>query len=273
MVTTVCSEFRTADGVRLAFEDVGSGQVLLWQHGLGADRGQPAEVCPELPGWRRITLECRGHGCSELGDPARLTIAQFADDALALLDHLGVAQAVVGGISLGAGIGLRLAALHPTRVRSLLLARPAWVDAPAGESQAAYVEVAELIERLGVVEGARQFEGSPRLARIEQVAPDNARSLRWFFTRARPDTTVALLSRIPRQWPGFTLVQLQQIGAPTLVIGNDQDDAHPLAHARRLADMLPRARLVQITSKSLDRAAHVAEFRAALAAFVQETLT
>ena len=60
--------FRTEDGCLLAYEEVGEGTPVLWQHGLGADRNQPAEVFPATSGIRRITLECRGHGNSELGE-------------------------------------------------------------------------------------------------------------------------------------------------------------------------------------------------------------
>ena len=262
--------FTTADGCRLAFEDVGSGPVVLWQHGLGAARSQPAEAFPpDLP-WRRITLECRGHGGSDLGDPEHLSMATFADDAIALLDHLGVERAVVGGISLGAGVGLRLAALHPHRVRGLILARPAWLDGPSLATQAAYREVAEAIRVHGVEEGARRFEQSLNLARIEREAPDNAVSLRGFFSRARPETTVALLSRIPLSWPGITPAAMGALVVPTLVIGNDRDDAHPLAYARQLAQWIPGAQLRQITSKSTDRAAYVREFRHALADFLTQ---
>ena len=110
------SSFVTGDGCRLAYETAGEGSPVLWQHGLGADRKQPAEVFPSIAVVRRITLECRGHGDSSLCDPERLSIAGFAEDALALLDHLHIAKAVVGGISLGAAIALRLAAFHPDRV-------------------------------------------------------------------------------------------------------------------------------------------------------------
>ena len=140
--------FRTEDGCLLAYEDSGQGMPVLWQHGLGADRNQPAEVFPAIEGIRRLTLECRGHGNSELGDPTRLSIATFEADALALLDHLEITQAIVGGISLGAAISMRLAALHPERVAGLILARPAWVEGPSN-TMAPYLEIAELIKNFG----------------------------------------------------------------------------------------------------------------------------
>ena len=56
------------------------GPPVLFQHGLGGDAAQVAEVFPDAPPARRITLECRGQGGSSFGPPGRLSIATFADD-------------------------------------------------------------------------------------------------------------------------------------------------------------------------------------------------
>ena len=96
--------FRTRDGCTLGYVDEGAGLPVLWQHGLGATQAQPAEVFPASSRLRRITLECRGHGDSELGAPEALSITRFTEDAAELLDHLHIGRAVVGGISLGAAI-------------------------------------------------------------------------------------------------------------------------------------------------------------------------
>ena len=72
-----------------------------------------------------------GEFSSSMGDPGRLSIAQFATDVTALLDRLSIDTAVLGGISLGAAISMRLAASFPWRIKGLILARPAWVDEAA----------------------------------------------------------------------------------------------------------------------------------------------
>lgn len=260
--------FTTADGCRLAYQVVGEGLPVLWQHGLGADHEQPAEVFPPLPGICRITLECRGHGASELGDPERLSIKCFTADAVALLDHLEIDQAVIGGISLGAAIALQLGALHSRRVSGLILGRPAWVDAPSLETMAPYLEVAQLLKDYGAREGADRFETSQTLASVEAISPDNARSLRWFFTRPNPESTIALLSRIPGDTPGISSEMFKQIKMPTLIVVNAQDYVHPLVHGERLQDLLPNATLRTITSKSINRERYIVEFKHALAEFL-----
>ncbi|TIS88492.1 alpha/beta hydrolase [Mesorhizobium sp.] len=262
--------FTTVDGCALTFDVAGKGQPVLWQHGLGAPLDQPLEVFPENTALQRITLMCRGHGASALGDPSRLSIAQFADDAVALLDHLGIEQAAVGGISLGAAIALRLASLNAARVAKLVLARPAWVDAPSIERQHGYHVAAQYLEEYGVDEGAERFRASPEFFEVLAASPDNAASLIGFFKRPRPDSTIALLSRIPLDWPGVSRARIEAIRQPALVIGNDQDYVHPLAYARELAGLIPGARLAEITSKTIDGAAYVAEFRDALAGFLAD---
>jgi pimeloyl-ACP methyl ester carboxylesterase len=259
--------FRTEDGCLLAYEEVGEGVPVLWQHGLGADRNQPAEVFPAIPGIRRITLECRGHGNSDLGDTNRLSIATFAADAVALLDHLGIRQAIVGGISLGAALSVRLAALHSNRVAGLILARPAWVVGPS-TTLAPYLKIAALLREFGAREGALRFEASAALAAVAAVSPDNAASLRLFFSQPNPANTIALLSTIPSDSPGIDAETIAMIRVPTLIIGTDQDFVHPLAYAERLQQILPHATLQRITSKSINKDQYKLDFREALSRFL-----
>lgn len=260
--------FATQDGCTLEFDVAGKGTPVLWQHGLGAPLSQPVEVFPDHPALQRITLMCRGHGASELGDPDRLTMAQFADDALALLDHLGLETAAVGGISLGAAISLRLASGHPLRVTRAVLARPAWVDGPSIDRQGAYAQVARFLSAYGLENGRRRFGASEDYRRVGTESPDNAASLISYFDRPRPDTTIALLSRLPLSWPGIDRDAMAAIRRPTLIIGNNQDFVHPLEYARILASLIPGARFAELTSKTINRDAYVAEFKATLAGFL-----
>jgi pimeloyl-ACP methyl ester carboxylesterase len=262
--------FTTEDGALLAYQDVGSGPPVVWQHGLGADRQQPSEVFPGNVSVRRITLECRGHGESHLGDPARLSIAQFATDVTALLDQLGVEAAVLGGISLGAAVSMRLAATIPSRVKALILARPAWVDEPAPATMRPFLLVAELLKAFGREEGLRRFEQSEQLASVERISPDNAASLRSFFAHPQQQSTIELLSRIPKDGPGLSRRDLAAIAAPTLVIGNAEEYVHPLSYAVQLKNLISGASLQVITSKTVDRVLYQSQFCGTLASFLRD---
>jgi len=259
--------FLTSDGCRLSYESAGQGLPVVWQHGLGADRRQPADVFPDLPGIRRITLECRGHGDSELGDPKRLSIASFSEDVIALMDHLGVRKAVVGGISLGGAIALRLAALHSARTCGLMIARPAWVDGPSLETMSPYAAVAQCIAESGTEAGLEGFLHSEELRKVQRVSPDNALSLQAFFARADPESTVQLLSRIAKDSPSVGDL-ISTVSVPALIIANDQEFVHPLAYALTLQSKLPCAKLRIITSKTIDACAYREEFARSLREFL-----
>ena len=260
--------FKTADGCAIHYVDEGDGVPVLWQHGLGATQAQAAEVFPQARGFRRITMECRGHAGSELGAMEALSIEQFTDDATRLLDHLGVSRAVVGGISLGAAIALRLAAFHPERVSALIIARPAWLDERVPERMQIYLDVAELLAQHGSAQGLERLQASERYRLLMSASPDNAASMRSFFQRENPASTVALLSRIPAQGLGVTREQMSRLALPTLVIANEGDYVHSVAMATEVAGLIPGAELKIIPSKNSAREAYVEAFKAALDEFL-----
>ena len=263
------SGFINRDGVALHYEDVGSGPAVIFQHGLGGDAAQVREVFPERPPVRRITLECRAQGRSAAGPVSGFTIASFAGDVAVLAGRLGIARAVVGGISMGAAIALRLAVTRPDLVGALVLARPAWLFAPAPDNMKPIAFVADLLRAHDPETARDMFERSETAARLSREAPDNLASLRGYFARPDPAVTAALLGAIAADGAGVTERDARRIAVPTLVIGCGADAVHPLGLAARLAATIPDARLIEVTSKSADRARYVAEFRSALSVFLE----
>lgn len=258
------------DGVNLAVYEEGEGEPFVFQHGLCGDQAQPGQVFPADAGFRRITVECRGHGISDVGPKAALSIATFADDIAGYLAARGMERPVVGGISMGAAIALRLAVRRPELVRALVIARPAWICAANPENMAPNRIAGELLDRYPAEEARRRFEASPLAEDLKRDGPDNLASVRGFFTREPIDVTAALLRAISTDGPGITEAEVSAIAVPTLVIGHERDVVHPLGHAQSLASMIPGARLVEITPKADDAGAYRADFRAALAAFLGE---
>ncbi|HEU5134962.1 MAG TPA: alpha/beta hydrolase [Steroidobacteraceae bacterium] len=260
--------FKTRDGCLLHYVDAGDGIPVLWQHGLGATQAQVAGVFPDCARFRRITLECRGHADSELGAPEALSIRQFAEDAAGLLDHLGVRRAVVGGISLGAAIALHLAVHHPERVSAQIVARPVWLGESAPEQLRIYIDVAELLAQFGPGQGLERLQATGRYRQVMSASPDNAASMRSFFHRENPASTVALLGRIPAQGSGVTRDQMSRLALPTLVIANEGDYVHSIATATAVAELIPGAVLRIIPSKNSNRDAYVEAFKTALDEFL-----
>lgn len=258
-------------GIALRYEDTGEGGPVIFQHGLGGDAAQVAEVFPPSPASRRITLECRAHGGSQSGLLSSLSIATFTDDISALTDRLGVRRAVAGGISMGAAIAFRLAVKRPDLVTALVLARPAWMFAPAPDNMAPIALVADLLRKHALPIAREIFEQSDVAKRLARDAPNNLVSLRGFFANHDPVTRAALLGSIVRDGPGVTESEARSIAVPTLIIGTAEDTIHPLTFAETLAGIIPGATFARITSKSVDQVRHTAEFRAALSEFLRET--
>ena len=114
-------------GVRLKFVDSGSGPPVVFLHPTPLDSDYWRPLVENLGGVRAIVPDLRGHGGSELGsglpvgafarvpDAPVLTMSQLATDALALLDHLRIHQAVFAGCSIGGYVLLELWRRAPER--------------------------------------------------------------------------------------------------------------------------------------------------------------
>ena len=110
------------NGIELYYEEHGSGPALLLVPGLGADTRLFGGVMGALSRTCHvIVFDPRGGGRSDK-PPGPYTIEQMADDAVGLLDALGIEHAVVAGYSMGGRIALSLALDHAARVRRLVLA-------------------------------------------------------------------------------------------------------------------------------------------------------
>lgn len=90
------------NGINMAFDDFGAGPAVLLIHGFPLCRKMwhPQVRALNSAGFRVICPDLRGFGESDAPD-GPYTMEIFADDTVALMDHLGIEQAVVGGMSMG----------------------------------------------------------------------------------------------------------------------------------------------------------------------------
>lgn len=256
------------DGLRLAVYGGGShGPNLVFQHGLCGDARQVAEAMQGLQGQRWASVECRGHGQSQLGPD--ISVATFAADVAALIETLS-GPVVLGGISMGAAIATRLAVTRPDLVRGLVLVRPAWVTDPAPANMAPNAIVGDLLARTTADDARALFVQSDCAQHLRTVAPDNLASLMGFFDRAPQDATARLLTTISADGPGISADDLRALTVPTLICATEEDAVHPSDHARALARLIPQARLVDLPPKGRDKPAHLAALSAAMTPFLKE---
>src|SRR3954471_9212861 len=116
------------DGHRLVYDEYGSGpRVVVLLPGLLFSRKMHRPLAQTLGerGHRVICLDLLGHGDSDRPpEMVNYGMVTFGRQVIALLDHMGVEQAVIGGTSLGANVTLEAAAAAPERVRGLLVEMP-----------------------------------------------------------------------------------------------------------------------------------------------------
>lgn len=257
------------DGIAFHFRDAGQGVPFVFQHGLGGDANQTFGLFAPPPGYRLLTMECRGHGETRpLGDEKKFSLAAFVDDLCALLDHLALPQVVIGGISMGAAVALMMALRRPERVRGLVLSRPAWLDQPLPPNAALYPVIAQLIRENGAERGLELFVQTAEYLEIARTAPDAAKSLRGQFMHPRAEETVAKLERIPRDAPSHDRQEWKAIAVPTLVLANRQDPIHPFAYGEAIAQLIPHAELRELTPKSTDPERHARETQEFIQSFL-----
>ena len=108
-------------GLELAYDEAGSGLPLLLVHGWPYDRTMWAGQLGGLATYARVLApDLRGAGGSTVRGP--YAIDQYADDLVAFLESLGVARAVVCGLSMGGYIAFSMMRRHRDRIRGLILA-------------------------------------------------------------------------------------------------------------------------------------------------------
>jgi pimeloyl-ACP methyl ester carboxylesterase len=221
------------------FRISGSGQPLLLISGLGSKgtSWQPF-LHTAAQRYRVVTFDCRGSGASE---PARapLAIRDLAQEALALLDHLGLERVAVVGRSMGGMVAQELALLAPARVDRLVLASTTGrVDAHLREVFVHWAELAEarVPQRLRHRESMLWCLGSAAVADERSVA----RYLHGKLVGDRPGD-YALQARACAAHDA--LHRLGRLALPALVVAGGEDRLMPLHHAEALAKAIPGAEL------------------------------
>ena len=158
--------FQVEDGTRLAFRDEGQGLPLLALAGLTRDGRDFDYLARHLSKVRLIRLDSRGRGRSEWAPSQTYTVAQEAQDAMALLDHLQLEKVAIIGSSRGGLLGMVMVATAPTRIAGLC-----------------FNDVGPVLERSGLERIGAYIGIQPAIATLEEIA-----------------------DRMPKAMPGFEAV-------------------------------------------------------------------
>ena len=219
-----------SDGARLHTESVGHGNSILFIHEYAGDhRSWEPQVRRFSRTHRCITYAARGYHPSEVPADASSYSQQHAvDDAVAVLDGLGVEAADVIGISMGGFAGLHLAMQQPARARSLVIAGTGYGAHPAeaarfrNECEA----IARLIEESGIESFARRYLSGPARVQFRNKDPRGWEQLVRELGQHPVDGAVRTMRGVQRERPSLYALEaeLSRIDAPVLILAGDEDD-------------------------------------------------
>ena len=227
----------------LAYEihgDAGVPCVLL--HGLLLDSLVNRDLAARFvtQGYRVILLDLLGHGESDKPtDPRELRVDFFAEQTLALLDHLGIERALVGGVSRGAITALQVAARAPERCVGL------FIEMPVMEWSTTFAAL--LLVPLITLVDYGSFLVRPFARLVRRIPRPNIDLLASFLNAAsaEPEVITAVLHGILVGPVVPPAERRRQLTMPTLVIGHRGDRLHAHRDAAELAREMPNARLLE----------------------------
>ncbi len=219
----------TDDGVKLYFEETGSGTPVIFVHEYAGDmRSWEPQMRHFGMRYRAISYNARGYPPSDVPEtPASYGQNRATDDILAVLDHLQIEKAHVVGLSMGGFATLHFGFRHPGRALSLTVAGCGYGAEPGQrerfKSEAAFIAAA--LKRDGMEKFAAGYAYGPTRVQFENKAPRGhaqfARELAEHSALGAANTQLGVQAERPSL---YELVdQMKALHVPTLVLTGDED--------------------------------------------------
>jgi 3-oxoadipate enol-lactonase len=229
-----------SEGVQLFAIEDGRGSAIVMLHGGMASHVAAMPLVTSLSSRYRVVLpDLRGSGRSKSGDA--LSFDQLAADVEILLDHVGIARAIVGGVSGGSGVAVRFALRCPDRTAGLVLVKPIYAGEQRGythQQQAAFSAMDEVARR-ALDEGVQVLQ--PLYANLPAPIRERALAMVAGFDPASVVATSHFIASGVQ--PFASAGELASLTAPTLLIRGD-DPLHPSEISDLYADNIRNCAVV-----------------------------
>jgi len=235
--------------IQLAYTDTGLGQPVVLLHGYPFNRTLWTEQVGALSNrYRVITPDLRGLGESD-ATPGAATMNRMAQDVAALLDHLEISRAVIGGLSMGGYVALAFYKQFPSRVRALVLADTR-AQADTEEGKQTRFQQADKARAEGMAGIADSM--LPKLLTPETVSkrPEMVKRVRDMMLKTKPEGAAGALLGMADRDDQTSL--LSQITCPALILVGREDPITPVRDSEKMNREIAGSRLMVI-----ENAAHV----------------
>ncbi|WP_235878901.1 alpha/beta fold hydrolase [Saccharopolyspora karakumensis] len=211
--------------------------VLIHGHPFNRTLWAPQTDALVAAGYRVITPDLRGYGDSTV-TPGEVLLSRFADDLAALLAHLGVGSAVVGGVSMGGQVAMEFHRRHRHRIRALVLSDTS-AEAETDEGKRFRNNLADRLLTEGMDGYANEVIDKMLAAYNVSALPEVAEHVLGMMRATDPwGAAAALRGRAQRPHYGETL---GTVAVPTLVVVGADDVYTPVAEAKAIGDLVPDA--------------------------------
>ena len=218
------------DGVKLYYEEAGSGTPLVFVHEFAGDhRSWEPQMRFFSRYFRCVTYGARGFPPSDVPqDPAKYSQARARDDVIAILDHLKFERAHIVGLSMGGFATLHVGIASPGRARSLVIAGCGYGAEPGQKEkfQAECEAAAAFFESVSAAEAAKKYALGPTRVQFQNKDPrgwaEFARQLAEHSQKGQPLTMRGVQMRRPSLWE--LVEDMRRIAVPALIVTGDEDD-------------------------------------------------
>jgi pimeloyl-ACP methyl ester carboxylesterase len=239
------------NGIDLFYEehwvDAPPGLPLVLVHGFGVTHRYWDATAAALGGrYRVVVFDARGHGLSGVPDDlAAYDELMFVEDLRALLDHLGIERAVIGGLSMGGNIALRFGMASPERCAGLIVGAPGTGSDDARAWRRRCEVLGRVLRERGVESFADAVLASPPVARFVSRGPEERAWLRAQLTCHRAEGLMRTVLGEQATRPSIYALEdeIRGLAVPLLVVVGEHDEAS-VGPSRFLAECAPRADLV-----------------------------
>jgi pimeloyl-ACP methyl ester carboxylesterase len=220
---------KTNDGVKLYYEDTGTGRPILFIHEFSGDyRAWELQVRYFARRYRCITYNARGYPPSDVPDGVdRYSQRRAVDDAVDVLNHLAIDNAHVVGLSMGGFAALHFGILYPDRAISIVVGAAGMGAEP--DKRAQFREEVEIVARRWESEGAEKFApiygSGPGREQLEMKDPRGFNEFIAQLSEHSAKGAALTLRGVQARRPSpFELVsQLERMTVPLLIIHGDED--------------------------------------------------
>jgi 3-oxoadipate enol-lactonase len=240
---------------KIAFDHAGSGDLVLFLHGIGGNRTNWHDQLPHFsPFCHAVAWDARGYGLSDDYQGA-LDFSNFSADLLRLIDFLEADKAHIVGLSMGGRIAQDFYPRHPGRVKSLVLCDtfPGFTEEFGPQQREEFIR----IRKQPLVEGKEPSDIAPVVAQTligEDASPAHFQRLVESIGALHKHSYIKTLEATTRY---DRVANLPDIAVPTLLVYGGDDRLTPPAIGERMAAQIPDARL-----EVIDGAGHLVNIEA-----------